>query len=132
MKYPNDATGDALRRMQAQGDDLTRPRNIEFTVVFPNQKSANQFARHVGALGYEASLEFSETVEAFPWDVIVAKHMAPSHDEIEEFESMLQTAAGAFGGHNDGWVCVSEPSGARWSSPVNGESISLAPRCLWR
>ena len=113
MKYLNDANGDALRRMETQGDDLTRPRNIEFTVVFPNQNLANRFARHIGALGYEVSLELSETVEGFPWDVIVVKHMAPSHNEIGEFETVLQTAAGAFGGRHDGWVCVSEPSGAR-------------------
>ena len=113
MKFHNDANGDALRRMEAQGDDLTRPRSIEFTVVFPNQNSANQFASHIGALGHEVSLEISETVEGFPWDVIVVKQMVPSHNEIEEFETVLQTAAGAFGGRNDGWVCVSNPSGAR-------------------
>jgi hypothetical protein len=112
MKYPNDANGDALQRMEAQGDDLSRPRKIEFTVVFPNQNSADQFARHIGALGYEASFEFSETAEGFPWDVIVVKQMVPSHNEIGEFQRVLQTAAGAFGGRNDGWVYVSESSGS--------------------
>ena len=109
MKYPNDENGDALRRMEAQGDDLSVPRNIEFTVVFPNQNSADLFASHMRALGYEASLEFSETAEGFPWDVIVVKQMAPSHNEIREFETVLQTAARALGGRNDGWVCVSGP-----------------------
>jgi hypothetical protein len=112
MKYPNHAHRDALRRVEAQGDDLT-PRNIEFTVVFPNQNSASQFARHIGALGSAVSLELSETVEGFPWDVIVVKHMAPSHNEIGEFETALQTVAGALGGRNDGWVCTSDPLGAR-------------------
>ena len=35
MKCPDDANGDALRRIEAAGDDLTHPRGIEFTVVFP-------------------------------------------------------------------------------------------------
>jgi Regulator of ribonuclease activity B len=113
MKYPDDANGNALQRMEAQGDDLTRPHNIEFTVVFPNQDSADQFARHIGALGYEASIEFSETVDGFPWDVVVVNLMAPSHNEIREFETVIQTAASGFGGRNDGWVCGSELSGER-------------------
>lgn len=32
--FPNDANGDVLRRMEAQGDDLSRPRNVDFTVIF--------------------------------------------------------------------------------------------------
>jgi Regulator of ribonuclease activity B len=44
MVYPDDANGDALRRMAAQGDDLTRPRNVDFTVVFVDESSAEQFA----------------------------------------------------------------------------------------
>ena len=109
MIYPNDANGDALKRMEAQGDDLSLPREIEFTVVFPSEESATQFAREISAQGYEASREFSETVEGFPWDVIVVKYMAPSHSEIERFEANLQEAAYRLGGHNDGWGCFSEP-----------------------
>ena len=33
MEFPDDENGDVLRRMAANGDDLTRPRNIDFTVV---------------------------------------------------------------------------------------------------
>lgn len=52
MTYPNDdANADALRRMEAQGDDLTRPRNIDFTIVFADASSAEQFAGHFRALG---------------------------------------------------------------------------------
>jgi len=107
--YPNDENGDALRRMEAEGDDLTRPRDIEFTVVFPSERSAKQFVSHMRTQGYEASPEFSETVEGFPWDVIVVKHMVPSYAEIGDFETMLQSAADPFGGHNDGWGSFSEP-----------------------
>jgi hypothetical protein len=50
MIYPNDANGDALRRMEAEGDDLSRPRNMDFTVVFSNKNSAEEFVRHFQAL----------------------------------------------------------------------------------
>ena len=107
MKYPDDANGDALRRMEEAGDDLTRPRDIEFTVVFPNETTAKQFADHVSNLGYAASAELTGTIEDFPWDVIVVKHMVPTHEEIAAFEDWLQRVANTFGGQNDGWCCLS-------------------------
>ena len=107
MEYPDDANGDALRHMEAQGDDLTRPRNVEFTVVFPNKNAATQFADHICTLGYSAAVELTETVEAFPWDVIVVKQMIPSHEAIGAFEDSLKRVADAYGGHNDGWGCLS-------------------------
>lgn len=107
MKYPDDANGDALRRMEAQGDDLTRLRDIEFTVAFPNESAATQFADHICTLGCSALAELTETVEGFPWDVIVVKQMIPSHEEIGAFETSLKRMADTYGGHNDGWGCLS-------------------------
>jgi hypothetical protein len=99
--------------MESQGDDLTRPRDIDFIVVFPNEDSAQSFSNQFQRLGYRVSMEFAESVAAFPWDVIVVKHMAPSHQEISDFESVLQREAGTLGGRNDGWGCVSyDPDGA--------------------
>jgi hypothetical protein len=112
MIYPSDANGDVLRRMQAQGDDLTNPRNIDFTVVFAGVISAEQFAGHFRALGHKVSVEATETDQDFPWDVVVVKHMVPSHEEITNFENLLQSVADGWGGHNDGWGCFSEPSTA--------------------
>jgi hypothetical protein len=43
MLFPDDANGDVLRRMEAGGDDLTRPRNIDFAVVFADESSAEKF-----------------------------------------------------------------------------------------
>jgi len=108
--FPNDANGDALRRMEAEGDDLARPRNIDFDVVFANGRSAEEFAKHFRALGHEVSVEAAETDQDFPWDVTVIKHMAPSYDGVSGFESLLQSVADRWGGHNDGWGCFSEPS----------------------
>jgi len=110
MLFPNDANGDVLRRMEAQGDDLSRPRNVDFTVVFAEASSAEQFAEHFRALGHEASVEANESSPDFPWDVVVVQHMVPSHDGITNFENLLQSVADGWGGHNDGWGCFSEPS----------------------
>lgn len=110
MIYPNDDNGDVLRRMEAEGDNLSLPRNIDFTVVFPDESAAERFAGHFREQGYAASVEFAETVKELPWDVIVVKYMEPSHQGIGDFETALQEVADTLGGRNDGWGCFSEPS----------------------
>ena len=108
MQYPNDPNGDALRRMEAEGDDLTRPRKIEFTVVFPNENAATQFVDHFRALGFAISAERTGTVQDCPWDVIVVRQMVPTHAEIGAFEDSLQRVADNLGGRNDGWGSFSD------------------------
>ena len=103
------ANADALERMKANGDDLTCPRDVDFTVVFPNESAAQEFAGHFRGLGHRTSVEFSKTVDELPWDVVVVKHMALSQGDIERFEDTLQDVASNLGGRNDGWGCFSEP-----------------------
>jgi regulator of ribonuclease activity B len=110
MIYPDDANGDVLRRMEAEGDDLTRPRNIDFTVVFADENSAEQFAKHFRELGHEVSVEATGTEQDFPWDVVVVRHMVPSYHGISNFENLIQSVADGWGGHNNGWGCFSGPS----------------------
>jgi hypothetical protein len=110
MIYPEDDNGDVLRRMEEQGDDLTKARNIDFSVVFPVESGAERFAEHFRAQGFTASVYFAEEMKEFPWNVNVVKHMTPSHREIGEFENSLQEVSDTLGGHNDGWGCFSEPS----------------------
>lgn len=113
MLFPKDDNGDVLRRMEAQGDDLSRPRNVDFIVVFADASSAEHFAEHFRALGHEASVEANESNPDFPWDVVVVQHMVPSHDGITNFENLLQSVADGWGGHNDGWGCFAESGPAQ-------------------
>ena len=110
MIHPSDANGDALRRMEAQGDDLSRPRNIDFTVVFCVKYSADEFPKLGRSRGTKVSVEANESDRDFPWDTVVVQHMLPSHDEISNFEKLLQSVADTWGGHNDGWGCLSQSS----------------------
>lgn len=87
---------------------LTRPRNIDFTVVFADESSAHQFARHFRVLGHDVSVEKAETDKRFPWDVVVVQRMIPSRDGISSFEDLLQTVASGWGGHNCGCGCFPE------------------------
>ena len=108
-QFPNDENGDVLRRMQENGDDLTKAREIDFTAVFPNKQLAEEFADHFRQMGHEVSVEETRCVAELPWDVIVVNHMLPSHAEISEFENTLETLAATLGGRNDGWGCIEQP-----------------------
>jgi hypothetical protein len=110
MAYPDDENGKTLRRMESEGDDLTRPRDIDFTIVFAEETAAQTFCKQIDTAGYAVSMELAETVKDFPWDVIIVKHMKPSHQGIADFESLLQGYAEKLGGHIDGWGCFSQPS----------------------
>ena len=110
MIYPDDENGNALRRLEEQGDGLIMARNIDFSVVFPVESAAEQFAKHFHSQGFTASVYFVEGMKEFPWNVSIVKQMTPSHQEISDFESLLQGVAETLGGHNDGWGCFSEPS----------------------
>lgn len=110
MAFPHDENGDVLRRMEANGDNLRRPRDVDFTVVFADATSAENFAAGIRELGYKVSVKEIATDRDLPWDALIVKHMVPTHDAIGEFEDFLQAAADEFGGRNDGWGCFSQPS----------------------
>jgi hypothetical protein len=115
LEYPDDDTGDALRRLWRNGDDLTEPRDVDFTVVFAIEVAASEFAEHFKKLGYKVSIKESNCVPDLPWDVLVVGHMVPSHAEISEVENELQVIADGLGGHNDGWGCFSKKDHPRTS-----------------
>ncbi len=108
--FPNDDNGRVLRRLQENGDDLTTPRNIDFTVVFPAQAFAEGFADQFRSQGYKVSVEETKSDAELPWDVVVVKRMIPSHKEISEFEDTLSDFAAPLGGRNDGWGCLAQPT----------------------
>lgn len=106
--FPDDENGDVLRRMLRNGDDLTKPREVDFSVVFPSASVAQDFADHFGRLGFKVSVRESNCVPELPWDVTVSNHMLPTHAGITDFEGTLEAAAVPFGGRNDGWGCFSQ------------------------
>ena len=105
--FPADENGDVLRRLQKNGDNLAKPRDVDFTVVFPTEESAQKFAEHF-IRDYRLSVRNSNCIQHLPWDVVVTKHMVPSHRGITEFEEALQEVAEGLGGRNDGWGCFSQ------------------------
>jgi hypothetical protein len=111
MLHPNDDNRDALRRLESDGDDLSRPRDIDFNVVFPDEAGAKAFAQQFREEGYRTTVKLADVVESHPWEVLVVKNMIPTHGGITAFEQELQDVAEPLGGYNDGWGCFAQPGG---------------------
>jgi len=96
---------DVLRRMRSSGNDLSQSRDINFSVVFPDETAANQFAYQFASDDCSVNVRKSGCVEELPWDVTVTKHMYPKNEDITEFEAFLESIASSYNGRNDGWGC---------------------------
>lgn len=75
--YPDDADGDALRRV-ALTADMSKPMDIDFAVAVPDEAWANDVARVVASRGYATKV----VSEAGEWTAIArnawSPHMTPS------------------------------------------------------
>ncbi len=104
--FPNDDNGKALRNMEEAGDDLSKSRIINFSLLFYSRNEAQRFIKVAQKMQLEAVIEADSPKEAAV-DVTVKKEMLPTHQNISDFESMLEGLANPFGGANDGWGCFS-------------------------
>jgi hypothetical protein len=104
--FPEDDNGEVLRHMQQNGDDFTKPRDIDFSVVFASQSAAEEFAEHFRRGGFKIALDELDRDRELPWDVTVTRHMLPTHAGITEVERTLEEVAAPLGGSNDGWGCI--------------------------
>jgi hypothetical protein len=97
---PNDANGDALRRLAADGSDLSRAMPLEFHVAAPSEKVGQQLAQAQGS-GFTTSVWRDD--ETGEWTCTCTKTMVPDHAEITRIEQQLDAIAQPVGGHADGW-----------------------------
>jgi regulator of ribonuclease activity B len=104
LTFPADLNGDVLRKMQDDGDDLTKARDIEYCFLFESERDAKAFASDVARLALRA------VVGPYPaescWDVIVSKNMLPTHEGITATEQLLGDLASDHDGSSDGWGCL--------------------------
>src|SRR5258705_5099476 len=98
-RIPNDENGDVLRRMLRDGDDLSKPRMIDFCYIFPERRQALAFAEIVDDRELEVCISYNK--ERDMWDTIVKRNMVPTHDDITAFELSLASMAESVGGEAD-------------------------------
>jgi hypothetical protein len=111
-QFPEDDNGEVLWRFRTQGDALTEPREIDFTVILPSEEAAIEFA--VACLRSEFKVEMYETDEkqddGLDWEVIVYTTAVPTHADITMLEEALGKQAAPLGGRASGWSAVFIPS----------------------
>ena len=84
-EFPDDPNGDVLRSLRGSGDSLTSPRDVYFSVIFPDAEAATAFCRQLREIGYEAKLEETSGSDKYPNDVTVTVNMVPTHADIGGF-----------------------------------------------
>lgn len=104
LTFPNDANGDVLRRMQSQGDDLSKPRNIDFEFIFQTEPNAKSFAKEAAKVP-GTKVKSSRYEERRMWETTVTKHMLPTYENITNMEESLTRTAKLHDGEPDGWGC---------------------------
>lgn len=105
IDFPNDENGNVLRGMYEDGDDMSQPRDIDFTVVLTNSDAVQEFGNYFYTLGLQVKAKKNDTVSELQWDVVVTVNMLPTHEGITAFEEKLEKIAAPLGGRNDGWSC---------------------------
>jgi hypothetical protein len=103
-QFPGDENGGVLRRMFNNGDDLSKPRMMDFCFVFPERKQALAFAELIDERELKVCISYYPEREM--WQAIVKRHMIPTHRDIAALESDLAVRAERVGGEADGWGCM--------------------------
>jgi hypothetical protein len=103
--FPSDENGDILRQMAAQGDDFSKPRDINFSFVFPTESDGKAFVEQVQAMPGLKAEGPSFPDELKKWDTTVTKNMLPTHQDITALEQSLSRIAESHSGKADGWGC---------------------------
>jgi hypothetical protein len=102
--FPQDETGELLRLMAEQGDDLSLPRDIDFFVVFETRAEADAFVSEAD-LGPEFRTAVSRYENTSKWQAVLTARMVPVYAEIVALEKQVARLGRVAGGDPDGWGC---------------------------
>jgi hypothetical protein len=98
---PDDADGDALRRLAATGSDLTREMEIDFAVDIPDRETGLAFAAIVRPAGFQTRVNQDD--ETGDWTCYCSCTMVPTYDEMIAAQKTLEELGRPFGARPDGW-----------------------------
>ncbi len=106
MKFPNDETGSILQEMFDNGEDLSKPFEISFFILFDERKEVLDYL--VTRQDESCTESISWVEEEKKWELSIIVTEVPSHDAITDFEASLAEGASLFNGDIDGWACTQE------------------------
>lgn len=100
-KYPNDADGDALRRVAEDGSDMSRPMSIDFMVAVPDEPSGQAVAQRAQESGFATSVSGDE--ESGEWTCYCTRVMHATYEGVTAAQAQLDQLAKPSRGYCDGW-----------------------------
>lgn len=98
---PNDDTAQALKRLERDGSDLSKPMEMDFFIAVPSREVGNKVAQRVQKLGYTTSVE--QDTETLEWTCYCTKVIVPEYFEVVLIEQQLDSIAKELGGYADGF-----------------------------
>jgi hypothetical protein len=102
-RFPNDADGDALRRVAADGSDMTEPMVIDYFVEVPDQTAAQRVAEAAAAAAFGFRTAVKRDAGTGSWTCYCSKRMPATYDRVVEAQGQLGAISRPFGGRVDGW-----------------------------
>jgi len=103
LSLPDDATGDALRRLVADGSDLGKPLVMDFFVAVPTAEVGNAVAARAQKLGFNTQVDQDEEDRDWTCTCTCTKQLIPSYENVTEQERVLDELAKPLGGFIDGF-----------------------------
>ena len=90
----------ALDALRKAGNDVSKPTEVTYYLVFPNAADAQRAADAAHALDFEAEIIGGRGGQ---WTCIASRRMIPEQSTMLETTRKLKTLAESFGGHFDRW-----------------------------
>ena len=104
--YPDDDNGNVLWQMHTDGDDLTEPHEIEYSLAFKSEEQADQCALYLLKEEQKISVFEDTEGESSEWIITIYVYMEPEHSDIVDLEEWFTKIAEQHGGEYDGWGCM--------------------------
>ena len=104
--YPDDDNGNVLWQMHTDGDDLTEPHEIEYSLAFKSEEQADQCALYLLKEEQKISIFEDTEGESSEWSITIYVYMEPEHSDIVDLEEWFTKIAEQHGGEYDGWGCM--------------------------
>ena len=130
--YPDNADGDVLRNLAADGNDMSKPMTIDFQIASPDADVAQIVATGAQQLGFEVSVFMNDDDEASgfeddplaaelealddedesPFTCECSRTLIPTYDAIMSAQAELEALAASAGAILDGWGTFGNAEGS--------------------
>ncbi|KPZ70512.1 hypothetical protein AN944_02260 [Shewanella sp. P1-14-1] len=111
MQFPDDDNGKMLAAMAESGIDLSVALDVDFFLIFDDQRDAESALEALTQTDLKGELELNFSEEIEKWELIVCLNMVPAYETVVAKEIELNDFAQEFDGMTDGWGVMQHQEG---------------------